>query len=282
MAIDLNRVAKTIRKLRKLLKKDSELLVPKDVHDLRTRTQRFEASIKALQLERDITQERLLRCLGRMRKRAGKVRDIDVLTSDMLRIHADDHQDCAVRLIEHLGAERHRLAAKLRKSIRRYGKRARWDLKKVSRRMAGLRPDSDTGIPQATAGLAELALPPVLNRRNLHAYRIKVKKLRYVLQAAQNSDRQRFVHALGETKDAIGDWHDWEEMIAIAREVLDEGNRCPLVQKMKKISDEKYKIALAAATKMRREFVGRRSRTERARRKSAAPAIVKAVGAMAS
>jgi CHAD domain-containing protein len=62
----------------------------------------------------------------------------------------------------------------------------------------------------------ELATPATLNRTNLHAYRLKIKERRYVLEMADDPGNQEFIDKLGEVKDAIGEWHDWEELIAIA------------------------------------------------------------------
>jgi CHAD domain-containing protein len=50
---------------------------------------------------------------------------------------------------------------------------------------------------------------------------LKIKELRYVLEMADGPRNQEFIDRLGEIKDAIGEWHDWEELIAITVEVLD-------------------------------------------------------------
>jgi len=63
----------------------------------------------------------------------------------------------------------------------------------------------------------ELATPATLSRRTLHPYRLKVKDLRNVLKMATDADRSGFVTRLGEIKDAIGERHDWETLMAIAR-----------------------------------------------------------------
>jgi CHAD domain-containing protein len=82
-----------------------------------------------------------------------------------------------------------------------------------------------------------------------------VKELRYVLQTAEGDANKRFVEALGATKDAIGEWHDWEELIAIAEEVLDKEPGCPLLTELRRISREKYDLAVSATTKMRDEYL---------------------------
>ena len=61
--------------------------------------------------------------------------------------------------------------------------------------------------------LTRLAKPARLGKTNLHSYRLEVKELRNLLQLAEEYDRQEFVRQLGEVKDAIGEWHDWEELV---------------------------------------------------------------------
>ncbi len=80
MALDLNRAEKPVRKLRKLLKKMSNPPTPEEVHDFRTNSRRVDATLKAFSLDSEPSSRRLLKRLARLRKRAGKVRDMDVLT----------------------------------------------------------------------------------------------------------------------------------------------------------------------------------------------------------
>jgi CHAD domain-containing protein len=263
VALNTDRLHKGIRKLRKLLKKGSKLLGPDDVHDLRTRVRRVESAINAVQLTSKNNERRLLKALGRIRKRAGKVRDMDVLTSNLASISIDEHRTCKTRLIEYLGVERERRAKQLRRVIERQGKTARKRLKRTEKhfdKIAGKKASSgETGETNAAATALELstnlASPPTLNRGNLHPYRLKVKELRYVLQTTEGGANKRFVETLGATKDAIGEWHDWEELIAIAEEVLDKEPGCPLLTELRRISREKYDLAVSATTKMRDEYL---------------------------
>jgi CHAD domain-containing protein len=100
----------------------------------------------------------------------------------------------------------------------------------------------------------QLGAPQRLNRENLHPYRLKVKELRNVLQMAP-SDSTRFISDLGEVKDAIGEWHDWEELVLIARKELDHGSRCGLLAELKRIAGHKYDHALALALDLRRTYL---------------------------
>jgi len=63
------------------------------------------------------------------------------------------------------------------------------------------------------------------------------------------------VKALGEVKDTIGEWHDWEELIAITNDVLDHGPGCGVLRKFKEISEEKYERALTLANQVRNRYI---------------------------
>src|SRR6267378_702360 len=104
MSLDPQRIQKTVSKLRKLVKKSPKRPTPDQVHDLRTHTRRFEAAAQALRLDSKRNERRVLRALARLRKRAGKVRDMDVLTAHTSNLHVDKDQDCLIQLLEYLGS----------------------------------------------------------------------------------------------------------------------------------------------------------------------------------
>src|SRR5947199_8525892 len=113
MALDRNRLLKPAKKLKKLVKKIGKQPPPDEVHDLRTNARRFKAMFKAFSLDSHGLRKSLLKDLGRVRKRAGKVRDMDVLTAYASTVHPRGEEDCAVQLLEHLGVERRKHATKL-------------------------------------------------------------------------------------------------------------------------------------------------------------------------
>src|SRR5688572_24084588 len=131
MPLDKNRLRRSVTKLRTLLKKRKSMS-PEKVHDFRTQARRFEASVEALGLKSRDNEERLLHELAQLRKRAGRVRDMDVFTGCVSTVHAEGEQDCAVRLLEHLGAKRHRRAKKINQQIGKCGQVLRQRLKRSS------------------------------------------------------------------------------------------------------------------------------------------------------
>jgi len=263
MALDTKQTQKPVRKLRKVLKDALREPTPVQVHDLRTNIRRLEAMMSALALDSEKTGQRLLKQLTRIRKRSGKVRDMDVLTTDATRLNKDADEGCRVQLIEHLGAERRSKAKKLHSAIANLRPKVRKNLKRLGRRLDKMVPDTRTDASEATAKATAAALelqtelnaPSRFTRQNIHPYRLKVKELRNVLRLAQNSKDEDFIAALGEVKDAIGDWHDWEELRAIADEVVDHSSGCQLKGELKRICDGKYSSAVQRAEDMRKKYL---------------------------
>ena len=66
----------------------------------------------------------------------------------------------------------------------------------------------------------ELSRWPALDAGNIHGFRLKLKELRSLLQLERDADAS-MLRALGNAKKKIGDWHDWQQLKEIAREILD-------------------------------------------------------------
>ena len=283
MPVNVDRIQKSVRKVRKFVKKAPRQPTPEQVHDLRTNTRKLESALHALSLDSNGNEQRLLKSVKRIRKRAGKIRDMDVLTGHLCSVKLNGEGDCEVQLLEHMGARRQKYAKKLHSSVLKESAVLK---KTLQREVADLDVLTQDGKPEqagAQAGAqalelaSQLADPTRLNRSNLHPYRLKVKELRYVLQMAENNGQAEFVKDLGEVKDSIGEWHDWEELSAIAADVLDHRSGCRLQQELKRISESKYEHALALATKFRKTYLKteqKKSRTADAGQQFSRPVLV--------
>ncbi|PYV55086.1 MAG: hypothetical protein DMG91_13010 [Acidobacteria bacterium] len=128
-------IEKSVRKLRKLLKKAPKRPDPEFVHDLRTRSCKFESILTALKPKAARRDAQLLRGMKRVRSRAGKVRDMDVLTGHAATLQQHDEQQCLVQLLEELGRRRAQEAKKLRRVISRRGPLLRRKLKRSARKL---------------------------------------------------------------------------------------------------------------------------------------------------
>jgi len=267
MALDADRAEKPVRKLRKLLKKMPAVPGADDIHDFRTNARRIEATLQSFSLDSGNSYRRIVKELSRLRKRAGKVRDMDVLTDYLVGVpQLEKEKECSVQLLEHLGAQRQRYAKKFDSARQQSASELNKRLKRTSRRILKVlplngkkNPNGDSVSAEVTASalklLAGLTEPARLGKTNLHPYRLKVKELRNLLQMAEHSDQQEFVQRLGDVKDAIGEWHDWEELVSIAREVLDHGANCGLVSELRRIVETKYRNGLDLAEAMRKKFL---------------------------
>jgi CHAD domain-containing protein len=265
MPLEPDRLLKPLKKLRKLIRRMDRQPAPGKVHDLRTNTRRFESIFQALSLEEHGVGKSTLKDLGRLRKRAGKVRDLDVLTGFASTIHLKGEEECGVQLLENLGAQRKKHATRLYKEAIRLRSSLHKDLKHASSIVAKLlqekasvsKADTRTADTMAAAAKlsAGLATPRQLGRKTLHPYRLKVKGLRNVLQMADSAVRSKFVDDLGQVKDAIGEWHDWEELVSIARKVLDHGKECALQGELKRIVEQKYEKALGVSERLRKTYL---------------------------
>jgi CHAD domain-containing protein len=262
MALDRRRIQKPARKLRKLLKTMPSLPTPEDVHSFRTNARRLETILNTLPVK---VGRKLSKKVATMRRRAGKVRDLDVLTDYVSATRPDrSERECSVRLLEYLGGQRAKQISRFHNLRRHHSADLRRRLKRTSKTIKNYFPSKGQGnldgkpISAAVSGMAltllsELTKPSQLRRSNLHEYRLKIKELRSLLQLAEHSDGKQFVARLGKVKDAIGEWHDWDVLAAIADEALDHGKNCRLVATLRKTATSKFGIALHLAERMRRE-----------------------------
>ena len=277
MSFDIERIRKSTREVARFLRKNPRRPSADAIHDFRTSIRKLETTFTTLDPKPRKTIKRLLRRLGKAMKHAGKARDMDVLTADALTIKEAGEEDCIVQLLEYLGAERSKFARKLRVEIDASGTTLRKGLKKSFKGVEKLltkaeENPSDTDATPVTMARAlqlstELNSTTSLDRRNLHAYRLKVKELRNVLQLSDHANEQEFVAKLGEVKDAIGEWHDWEQLIEIATPLLDHGASCKVIKHLSSTSKSKYEHAISLVNQLQSNYLRART-TKRVRRRS--------------
>ncbi len=272
-----DRVEKPLRQLRKSLKSFPKDPPPGEVHKLRTRTRRIEAVAAALEPADGKTTRRLLKSIKPVRKAAGGVRDMDVLTADALDLPHQANGDALFRLVEHLGNLRQANAGALLDAVKRLRKPARRRLKEYEKLVEAVFSGkkqapiavsrtvvSENGDDSIAAALMdELSHWPQLSARNVHAFRLKVKELRYLLQLYPESDAG-FVEWLGKAKDQIGEWHDWVQLKQIAGEVLDPKQDRALLGRIERTARQKLAAALEASNLLRRKYL----QAERQRKKA--------------
>ena len=301
MALNAEAVDKPFKKLRKLLKDFPDQPAAEDVHDIRTHTRRIEAIVGAFQLQGKKAGKSLIKDLKPIRKAAGHVRDMDVLTDLAASVEPKGDTACRLKLIHYLSARRTKLATKLAKKISANGHRLRMGLKDC-----GALAEEDVGQAnpvrakkkvkrksgeKAARSMAfslqiekEMRAWPRLNKENIHPFRLKVKELRYTLQLGEAGD-SRLIDALGGVKDQIGLWHDWNELAGVSAHVLDHGAKCPVVTRIRTCAEEEFQKAIEAADSLRARYL-LADTSNRSRKKPAArqiqTALVEATSRLAS
>lgn len=271
MALDLKAVHKPFRRLGKLLKNFPDGPSPEDVHDIRTQTRRIEATVDAFHIEKKKPGSALVKSLKPIRKAAGDVRDMDVLTDFASSLKPEGDGECRLELMEHFAARRTKAATKLAKKVNANSRQIRVSLRQCAKLAesgldaAGSRnakpKDQRKTRQKAAQSMAssfkieqELRDWPKLNNKNIHPFRLKLKEWRYILQLGQNSN-SNLVDTLGEVKDQIGLWHDWNELTGIASQVLDHGANREIAKQIRARTKRELDKALAGANALRTQYL---------------------------
>jgi CHAD domain-containing protein len=250
---------KAFRKLRKTVQCFSVKPSIEQVHDLRNQARRFEAIAGILALDRDAKCARLLKSIKAIRKAAGAVRDMDVLSQDALFLSHESEQrgwdkTPVLRLLHHLHFQRIHCARKLTSTLKKRGHLIETSLKQSShilkKRLASssaneearrdILRNEDAAVMQS---MLSLRLWPELDSENLHSFRLAVKHLRILMQMAGGAEAQMTAD-LGKTKDLIGHWHDWLELETIAERILTADEDQRVLRRIHEITAGKFKVAV--------------------------------------
>ena len=175
------------QKSERALLKLASALDAESVHSFRTTSRRLQTLLEQIVPKRDRNQRKLLKMLDRIRKRAGKVRDLDVQLAALRSFKAPQEPRRKTQLMQSLIELRAKHEKRLRKllnkeTIRDIQKRLRRASKQVR-----LDPARDP-LTVAKGMLAQVTRPagPV-TEDVLHQYRIVVKRARYAAEFAPKS-----------------------------------------------------------------------------------------------
>jgi CHAD domain-containing protein len=268
MGGELERVRKALRELGKTIESLPADPAPGAVHKLRTAARRVEAIAAVLQFSGGKESRRLVKSIEPLRKAAGSVREMDVLASHARKLARYCPGAPLTRLLDHLQIARLQNAAALQRALLLRRKAVLRDLKEYSRSIPraakhakAIAHASDASartqeeIHSAALNVVrELGVWLPLDAENLHAFRLKVKRLRYTLQLDENAD-SGLVEALSDAQRRIGDWHDWQQLDKIAREVLVLEEDRPLLDRIGQTTRRRFERALAAANALRGKYL---------------------------
>jgi CHAD domain-containing protein len=266
MAEELERARKAVRELSRTLKSLPKDPPAEEVHKLRTTARRVEAIVSALSQAGGKESQRVLKSIEPIRKAAGDVREMDVMIGNARKLSRYAAGDSLTRLVEQLHIARKQNAVELRRVLSRRRATARKHLKEYSSLIRasaarvkastnGLSADASGGIHSAATHVVRtLGEWPPLDAENIHAFRLKVKELRYILQLSADANFA-MGEALGDVQRRVGDWHDWHQLHEIASEILNQERDGALLTRIYETSRRRFKQALAAANKLRARYL---------------------------
>jgi len=238
---------KSVRALVKL----SSGLDAKNVHSFRTSTLRLQTLLEQLVPNRDRNQKKLLKMLGRIRKRAGKVRDLDVQLTALRSLKVPQEPRRKTQLTQGLLELRAEHEKKLRKlltkeTIKEIHKRLRRASKEI--KLAPGRDALRDPLKIARTMLSRITRPAgPITEDLLHEYRTVVKRARYAAEfAPKSSEAAQLISQLRRLQDALGNWHYWLNLTQTAAKRIGEVNQSSLVAALNHVTAGKFRQAVAA------------------------------------
>jgi CHAD domain-containing protein len=252
MHFDQERGRELLRKLERRLAKMSEEPAAKQVHGFRTYSRRAEALLHELEAEPSGNTKKLLKGLGKLRKKAGRVRDLDVQTAALQGLKLPQAAAQKAQLLRSLHEEREKRARKLAKEL---DKKTVAELRRRTRKAA-----SELAVPEDFDPL-QRALRQVrqvgrsqhqLDEETLHQYRIAGKRARYLAElAGEDAEAARVVGELTRMQDVIGDWHDWLKLTEQAEKLFGGPEQSTLVAVLSNVTRAKFQQSTRALQEMR-------------------------------
>jgi CHAD domain-containing protein len=268
MPVNQQQSRDVFQKLGRQLTKAAKKTSPENVHKLRTNSRRVETVLDRLVPAPDRSTKNLVKVLSKLRKKAGKVRDLDVQTAALrgLKISPSAQK---TQLLRSLCSKREQREKKLSKSldkqtVRDLGQR----LKRAARRI-----EIPEGMEPLSAALQEFAKlgqdRAPLSAEKLHQYRITGKQARYVAEMAErNPEAEPVIDQLKRMQDVIGDWHDWLTLTERAEKLFGGVKSSPLVAAMRNLTRAKFRQGVDAVAEAKNALAGEKIGLIPASRKS--------------
>jgi CHAD domain-containing protein len=247
MSITSDRSKLAFQKTERALLKLSSGQGPESVHGFRTNSRRLEVLLEQLLPQRERNQKKLLKMLNRIRRRAGKVRDLDVQLAALRSLKVPQEPRRKTRLVQGLIELRVKHEKKLRRLLTK--EMIREIRKRLKRGAKEVRPEtSRDALSVARSMLNEVVRPagPV-SEDLLHRYRGMVKRARYAAEfAPKSAEATQFIAQLKRLQDAVGNWHDWRTLTQAAAKRLGDVNQSSLVAALHNVTGGKFRHAVSA------------------------------------
>jgi CHAD domain-containing protein len=271
------------QKVERCLLKLSSGQQPERVHDFRTAVRRLQTLLVELVPERSRNQKKLLKLLVRIRRRAGRVRDLDVQLAALRSLKIPQEPRRKTQLIQQLLELRAEHEKRLRKMLTKGNVR---EIRRRLKRAARESTPSESRDPLAIAKQTLALLTPPdgeITEEMLHQYRILGKRARYAAEfAAKSPEAERLIGQLRRTQDALGDWHDWLTLTQTATKRLGDMHESSLVAVLHNVTRVKFRNAVSALSAWKSQAATKLALRPAARRPGVRTAVPAAPAAQAS
>ena len=219
----------------------------KKVHRFRTGVRRVQTLLEELSPARDRNQKRLLKLLTRIRKKAGKVRDLDVQLAALRSMKFPQEPRRKTQLMHELIELRGQRERKLSKALTREA------VREIHKRLKRARKDFHPEVNRDPLSVARQILEPIRKADGLpteelvHQYRLLAKRARYAAEfAAKSPESAQFIAQIERVQDALGDWHDWLTLTQSAAKRLGDVHECSLVAALHNVTGAKFRNAVTS------------------------------------
>ena len=260
MSIDSKRSRLAFQKLgRELTRLSKKNPAPESVHKFRTNSRRVEALISEVIVKPNSNDKKLLRLLSRLRKKAGRVRDLDVEIASLRSLKIPQGNGHKSQLVDALMQERAKRERKLSEAVDR--ETAEQLRKRLKRAVSELDiPKNTEPLVLTLNKLAQLGRDHVtLTEKTLHQYRIIGKRARYIAELAdQDAEATRIVEKLKHMQDVIGDWHDWLKLTERAEALFGGVRDSALVALLRNVTQAKFRQSVDTVVETRASFAGKK------------------------
>ena len=249
----------TFRKLSRQLSKLAGKLSPENVHKFRTSSRRVEVLVSDLSERRSGNDKKLLKLLARLRKKAGRVRDLDVQSAALRSLKIPEQPVRKARLMRTLAEERSQREKRLTKSLDK--KTVAEVRKRLKRTSASLElPKNADPLALARQKLNALEVDPgAITEKTLHQFRIAGKRARYIAElASKDAEASRLIGLLNHMQDVIGDWHDWVQLAERAEKLFGSVQESPLVAVLRNVTRAKFRQAVNTLAETRAALAPKR------------------------
>jgi CHAD domain-containing protein len=245
MAVDSQRGRLIFQKMERDLRRLASDLNPDSVHGFRTTTRRLQTLIEELMPERTRNQKKLLQMLNRIRKRAGKVRDIDAQLAALRSLKIAQEPRRKTQLTHSLLELRAKHEKRLSKLLKKQDIREIKTRLHKAARVIDLKSGRDP-VTVAAEFAGSVAVSATLDEPVLHQYRLAVKRARYAAELASPSrESTQLIAQLKKLQDALGSWHDWTILTHTAIDHFGEVNQSSLVAALQNVTGGKFRHAVS-------------------------------------